>query len=110
MKDQESGFFKSSKGKEKASEKCLQILRENDFQLRILYPAILLTGVMVMQLLSHVRLFCHPIYCSLQPASLPGIHWLPQARILEWVAISFLLGVFLTQGSNSHLLHCRLIL
>ena len=36
-----------------------------------------------------------------------------QARILEWVAIFLLQGIFLTQGSNSHLLcllHCRQIL
>lgn len=43
MKDPESEIFKSNTGKQKALEKCLQILRENDFQLRILYPAILLT-------------------------------------------------------------------
>ena len=30
-----------------------------------------------------------------------------QARILEWVAISFLQRIFLTQGSNPHLLHYR---
>ena len=30
-----------------------------------------------------------------------------QARILEWVAISFSRGIFLTQGSNPGLLHCR---
>ena len=28
-----------------------------------------------------------------------------QARILEWVAISFLQGIFLTQGLNLHLLY-----
>ena len=28
-----------------------------------------------------------------------------QARILEWVAISFCRGIFLTQGSNLRLLH-----
>ena len=33
-----------------------------------------------------------------------------QARILEWVAISFLQGIFLTQGLNPRLLHCRQIL
>ena len=33
-----------------------------------------------------------------------------QARMLEWVAISFLQGIFLTQGSNPRLLHCRQIL
>ena len=28
-----------------------------------------------------------------------------QARILEWVAISFFRGIFLTQGMNLYLLH-----
>ena len=94
MKDQESGFFKSSKGKEKASEKCLQILRENDFQLRILYPAILLTGVMVMQLLSHVRLFCHPISvaCSL-PACQESIGF-PRQEYWNGLPFPFSLGSF----------------
>ena len=30
-----------------------------------------------------------------------------QARVLEWVAISFSRAIFPTQGSNSGLLHCR---
>ena len=33
-----------------------------------------------------------------------------QARILEWISHSLLQGVFLTQGSNPGLLHCRRIL
>ena len=33
-----------------------------------------------------------------------------QARILEWISHSLLQGVFLTQGSNLGLLHCRRIL
>ena len=41
--------------------------------------------------------------------SLPGssIHGILQARVLEWAAISFSRGIFLTQGSNPGLLHCR---
>jgi len=37
----------------------------------------------------------------------PGsfVHGIAQARILEWVAISLLQGIFPTQGSNLHLLH-----
>ena len=37
----------------------------------------------------------------------PGssVHEIHQARILEWVAMSFSRGSFLTQGSNPHLLH-----
>ena len=43
---------------------------------------------------------------------LPGssVHGIPQARILEWVAIHFSRGIFLTQGLNSGLPHCRWIL
>ena len=33
-----------------------------------------------------------------------------QARILDWVAIPFLQGIFLIQGSNPGVLHCRQIL
>ena len=36
--------------------------------------------------LSHIRLFCDPIDCS--PPG-PSVHGILQARILEWVAISF---------------------
>ena len=38
------------------------------------------------------------------------VHGILQARILEWVAFSFLRGIFPTQGSNSGLPHCRRIL
>ena len=40
----------------------------------------------VVQSLSHVRLFCNPMTCS-PPGS--SVHGISQARILEWVAISF---------------------
>ena len=33
-----------------------------------------------------------------------------QARILEWVAMPFSGGIFVTKGSNPGLLHCRRIL
>ena len=39
--------------------------------------------------------------CSLPVSSVPGIL---QARILEWVAMPSSRGIFLTQGSNPHLL------
>ena len=41
--------------------------------------------------------------------ALPGysVHGIFQARILEWLAISFSWGIFLTQGLNSCLLHCQ---
>ena len=46
---------------------------------------------------------CDPMDCSLPGSSVQGIF---QARILEWVAISFSRGSSQTQGSNSGLLHC----
>ena len=50
--------------------------------------------------------FCDPINCSLPGSS---VHWILQARILEWVAMSSSRGSS-TQGSNLDLLHCRQIL
>ena len=54
-----------------------------------------------------------PMDCSLPGSSVYGIL---QARILEWVDIPSSQGIFLTQGSNSHLLyflswqaHCLLL-
>ena len=38
------------------------------------------------------------------------VYGILQARILEWLAIPFLQGIFLTQGLNLGLLHCRQIL
>ena len=57
---------------------------------------------------------CPTLYDPLD-CSLPGSsgHGISQARILEWVAIFFLQGIFPTQGSNQCLLcllHCRQIL
>ena len=48
-----------------------------------------------------------PIPCDLVDCSLPGssVHGILQARILEWVAIHCLQGIFLTQGSNPSFLH-----
>ena len=40
----------------------------------------------------------------------PLVHRIFQARVLEWVAISFSQGIFPTHGSNLGLLHCRQIL
>ena len=45
---------------------------------------------------------CDPMDCS-PPGS--SVHVVLQARILEWVAIPFSRGVFLTQGLNPRLLH-----
>ena len=50
---------------------------------------------------------CDPVDCSLLDSS---VHGISQARVLEWIAISFSRGFFLTQGSNTHLLLGRWIL
>ena len=50
---------------------------------------------------------CDPMGCS-PPRS--SVHGILQARILEWVTILLLQGIFLTQGSNQYLLHYRPIL
>ena len=47
---------------------------------------------------------CDPMDCNLSGYS---DHRIFQARMLEWVVISFSRGIFLTQGSNPGLLHCR---
>ena len=47
---------------------------------------------------------CNPMDCSLPGSSVHGIF---QAIVLEWIAISFSRGIFLTQGSNPGLPHCR---
>ena len=47
---------------------------------------------------------CNPKDCS-SPGS--SVHGVLQARILEWVAISFFQGIFPTQELNLGLLHCR---
>ena len=47
--------------------------------------------------------------CDLIDCSSPGssVHGILQARILEWVTISLSRGIFLTQGLNLCLSHCR---
>ena len=60
---------------------------------------------------SEVAQSCQTL-CDLVDCSPPGssVHGILQARILEWVAISFSRGIFLTQGLNPGLLHCRQML
>ena len=58
-----------------------------------------------------VAQLCPTLYdvmdCSPPGSSIRGIL---QARILDWVAIPFSRGIFLTQGSNWGFLHCSQIL
>ena len=49
-------------------------------------------------------ILCDPMDCSLPGFSVHGIF---QARVLEWVAIFLLQGIFLNQGLNPGLPHCR---
>jgi len=49
---------------------------------------------------------CDPINCSLPGSS---VHGISQARILEWVALSFSRGSSQPRGSNPRLLHYRQI-
>ena len=58
---------------------------------------------------NHLQLFSHGWLFWAQDCSPTGssVHGILQARILEWVAIPFLQGIFLTQGSNPGLPHCR---
>ena len=50
--------------------------------------------------------------CNLMDCSPPGfsIYEIFQARVLEWIAISFARGILPTQGLNPGLLHCRQML
>ena len=50
---------------------------------------------------------CDPMDCSLSGSSIHGIF---QARVLEWIAISFSRGSSRTQESNLGLLDCRQML
>ena len=60
------------------------------------------------QLLSSVRLFAIPWTIRGFPSF--SDHGILQERTLGWVAIPFSWKIFLTQGSNLNLLHCRQIL
>ena len=60
------------------------------------FMIILCMYVCAMSLQSCLTL-CNPMDCSLPGSS---VHGISQARILEWVAIPFSGGIFLTRGSN----------
>ena len=53
-----------------------------------------------------------PTLCNLMDCSPPGssVHGIHQARIQEWISISFSRGIFPTQGSNPSLPHRRQML
>ena len=66
-----------------------------------MYSILLYNALCCCCVLSHVRV-CDPRDCSMSGSS---VHGISQARILEWVALSFSRGVFLIQGSNLWFLH-----
>ena len=57
---------------------------------------------MCVQSLSRIQLFCNPMACSLPGSS---VYRIAEERLLDWVAISFSRGIFLTEGLKQHLLH-----
>ena len=59
------------------------------------------------EVIQSCQTLCNPMDCSPPDSSIHGIF---QARVLEWVAISFSRGIFLMQGSNLGFPHCRQIL
>ena len=61
-----------------------------------------------MKLLSHVWLFATAWTVACQVSL--SMEWILQARILDWVAITFSRGIFPTQESNPGLPHCKWIL
>ena len=66
----------------------------------MIFPVVM-HGCEMMIVFSCVPTSCDPMDCSPPGSSVHGIF---QARVLEWVAIFLLQGIFLTQGSNPHLL------
>ena len=59
---------------------------------------------LVVELLSHVQQFCDPTDCSMSDSS---VHGTSQARILEWVAISYSRGSSqLTDGTHISCISC----
>ena len=65
------------------------------------------TIIFTLLLLSNVRLFHKPMNCSSPGSSVNGIS---QARNITMGCHFLLQEIFLTQGSNPRLLHCRQIL
>ena len=87
-------------GKHKTERTFLWCLSFFQLNASVLLMVLLFSGC-------HGRLFCDLVNCNPPGCSVCGTS---QARILEWVTISFSQGIFMTQESNSCLLHDRLIL
>ena len=78
-----------------------EALRDSLFSAYQVTPTFLGTAV-----LSRVQLFVTPWTVCSPPGF--SVHEISQERIQEWVTISFSRGIFLTQGSNPHLLNLLL--
>ena len=70
---------------------------------------VLLQGMVKVKVLvaQSCLILCNSMDCS-PPVS--SVHGILQVRVLEWVAIPFSRGIFLTQGPNLDLLYCGRIL
>ena len=72
-----------------------------------LFQSLPILCVFMGSLAQSCRTLSNPVGCS--PQSAP-VHGISQARILEWLAIFLFQGIFLIQGFNLRLLHCKRIL
>ena len=63
--------------------------------------------IVAVELLSHAQLIHEPMDSNLPGSS---VHRISQARLLEWVVTSFSREIFLSQGSNLHILFGRQVL
>ena len=83
----------------------------NSLALSLLYDPTLTSVLDYWKSESEVAQLC-PTLCDPMDFSLPGssLHGILQARVLEWVAIFLLQGIFPTQGSNPGLLNSRQML
>ena len=68
-----------------------------------------ITGFFLILCVCECQSLSRLLLCDSADCSPPGssVHGIFQARVLEWVAISFSRGIFPTQGSNPGLTHCR---
>ena len=83
-----------------------KLLPGNTFHVTFSIIAFLLTIVSLLE--CSVAQLCLTL-CNSMDCSPPGssVHEILQARILEWVAMPLLQGIFQTQGLNPYLLYLR---
>ena len=91
-----ANFFKWHACPEKKGKTKYFHLYKTLYYIWKLYNLYILHNVVVV-LLSHVWLFCHPMDCSLTGSS---VHGVSQGSILEWAAISFHMGFSQLRGQT----------